>query len=87
MFWLPNGWFPYYVEWILSFPRAPLGSISIVSWQTACAAAVLLFSDAIITTFAFAVGAKPAQKQPVTPTTGEKGPPPASAQGNSEKEE
>ncbi|KAI1149171.1 CHD5-like protein-domain-containing protein [Nemania diffusa] len=87
MFWLPNGWFPYYVEWILSFPRAPLGSISIVSWQTACAAAVLLFSDAIITTFAFAVGAKPAQKQPVTPTTGEKGPPPASAQGNSEKED
>ncbi|KAI1430587.1 CHD5-like protein-domain-containing protein [Xylaria sp. CBS 124048] len=43
MFWLPSGWFPYYIEWILSFPRAPIGSVSIVSWQTACAAVVLLF--------------------------------------------
>ncbi|KAI0472439.1 CHD5 domain-containing protein [Xylaria cf. heliscus] len=66
MFWLPSGWFPYYVEWILSFPRAPLGSISIVSWQTACAAAVLLFSDAIKAALASAFGAKPAQKQPTT---------------------
>ncbi|KAI1132157.1 CHD5-like protein-domain-containing protein [Nemania abortiva] len=64
MFWLPNGWFPYYVEWILSFPRAPLGSISIVSWQTACAAAVLLFSDAIKTMLGFRLGEKPPQKQP-----------------------
>ncbi|RYC63054.1 hypothetical protein CHU98_g3143 [Xylaria longipes] len=66
MFWLPSGWFPYYVEWILSFPRAPLGSISIVSWQTACAAAVLLFSDAIKAAFVSALGAKSAQKQPAT---------------------
>ncbi|KAI0453172.1 CHD5-like protein-domain-containing protein [Xylaria acuta] len=66
MFWLPSGWFPYYVEWILSFPRAPLGSISIVSWQTACAAAVLLFSDAIKGALATALGAKSAQKQPAT---------------------
>ncbi|KAI1260791.1 CHD5-like protein-domain-containing protein [Xylariaceae sp. FL1019] len=47
MFWLPSGWFPYYVEWILSFPRAPLGSVSIVSWQTACAGVVLLLADTI----------------------------------------
>ncbi|KAI8956006.1 CHD5-like protein-domain-containing protein [Xylaria longipes] len=66
MFWLPSGWFPYYVEWILSFPRAPLGSISIVSWQTACAAAVLLFSDAIKAAIVSALGAKSAQKQPAT---------------------
>ncbi|KAI0445566.1 CHD5 domain-containing protein [Xylaria telfairii] len=66
MFWLPNGWFPYYVEWILSFPRAPLGSISIVSWQTACAAAVLLLSDAIKAVLASALGAKPVQTQPIT---------------------
>ncbi|KAI0855490.1 CHD5-like protein-domain-containing protein [Xylaria cubensis] len=64
MFWLPSGWFPYYVEWILSFPRAPLGSISIVSWQTACTAAVLLFSDTIKTVLVSALGAEPAQKQP-----------------------
>ena len=36
MFWLPYGWFPYYVEWFASFPRAPLGSVSIVVWQWAC---------------------------------------------------
>ncbi|TRX97515.1 hypothetical protein FHL15_001793 [Xylaria flabelliformis] len=64
MFWLPSGWFPYYVEWILSFPRAPLGSISIVSWQTACTAAVLLFSDAIKSVLVSALGAESAQKQP-----------------------
>ncbi|KAI0406270.1 CHD5-like protein-domain-containing protein [Xylaria palmicola] len=77
MFWLPSGWFPYYVEWILSFPRAPLGSISIVSWQTACAAAVLLFSDAIKGGLALALGAKPAPAQPTT-TAAEKKPAAAS---------
>ncbi|KAG0652024.1 Guided entry of tail-anchored s 1 [Hyphodiscus hymeniophilus] len=25
MFWIPKGWVPYYAEWLLSFPRAPLG--------------------------------------------------------------
>ncbi|KAI0513216.1 CHD5-like protein-domain-containing protein [Xylaria bambusicola] len=70
MFWLPSGWFPYYVEWVLSFPRAPLGSISIVSWQTACAAAVLLFSDAIKAILLFALGSRSTQKQPMTSTTG-----------------
>ncbi|KAI1368943.1 CHD5-like protein-domain-containing protein [Xylaria arbuscula] len=70
MFWLPSGWFPYYVEWVLSFPRAPLGSISIVSWQTACAAAVLLFSDAIKAVFLFALGSRNGQKQPVASTAG-----------------
>ncbi|KAI0205473.1 CHD5 domain-containing protein [Astrocystis sublimbata] len=66
MFWLPSSWFPYYVEWVLSFPRAPLGSISIVSWQTACTAAVLLFSDAIQAAIASALGSRSPQKQPAT---------------------
>ncbi|RWA11556.1 hypothetical protein EKO27_g3531 [Xylaria grammica] len=86
MFWLPNGWFPYYVEWILSFPRAPLGSISIVSWQTACAAAVLLFSDSIKAILASVLGTKSAQKQPATSTTREKGPTPASSTANGKKD-
>ncbi|KAJ4338631.1 GET complex subunit get1 [Didymella glomerata] len=47
MFWLPAGWVPYYVEWILSFPRAPLGSISIQVWTAACAAAIALASEAL----------------------------------------
>lgn len=47
MFWLPAGWVPYYVEWILSFPRAPLGSVSIQVWTAACAAAIALASEAL----------------------------------------
>ncbi|KAF7537267.1 hypothetical protein G7Z17_g12881 [Cylindrodendrum hubeiense] len=48
MFWLPHGWFPYYAEWILSFPRAPIGSVSIASWQLACTGVIALFSDLIV---------------------------------------
>lgn len=47
MFWLPAHWVPYYVEWILSFPRAPLGSISIQVWTAACAAIIALASEAL----------------------------------------
>ncbi|KAI5457362.1 CHD5-like protein-domain-containing protein [Mariannaea sp. PMI_226] len=48
MFWLPHGWFPYYAEWILSFPRAPIGSVSIASWQLACIGVIALVSDLIM---------------------------------------
>lgn len=48
VFWLPHGMVPYYAEWLLSFPRAPLGSISIQAWFIACAAVILLVSDALI---------------------------------------
>lgn len=47
MFWLPHGWFPYYAEWIISFPRAPLGSVSVASWQLACTVVVGLAADAL----------------------------------------
>ena len=47
MFWIPKGWIPYYAEWLLSFPRAPLGSVSIQAWGLACGAIILLLSDAI----------------------------------------
>ncbi|KAL6707882.1 GET complex subunit get1 [Coniothyrium glycines] len=47
MFWLPAGWVPYYVEWILSFPRAPLGSVSINIWGIACASMIALLAEAI----------------------------------------
>jgi tail-anchored protein insertion receptor len=48
MFWLPQGWVPYYAEWLLSFPRAPMGSVSIQAWVLACGVVILLVSDAII---------------------------------------
>lgn len=48
MFWLPQGWMPYYAEWLISFPRAPLGSVSIQAWQLACGSVILLVSDTIV---------------------------------------
>lgn len=47
MLWLPHGWFPYYAEWLISFPRAPLGSVSVASWQLACTGVVTLVADAL----------------------------------------
>jgi hypothetical protein len=68
MFWLPHGWFPYYAEWIISFPRAPLGSVSIASWQLACAGMLSLLIDAFTTVFGQAQGAK--QKEAPVPAAG-----------------
>jgi hypothetical protein len=48
MFWLPAGRVPYYGEWLLSCPRAPMGSISIQVWGMACASVILLVSDAVV---------------------------------------
>ena len=47
MFWLPQGWVPYPVEWVLSFPRAPVGSISINMWAMACAAVIGMVSEGV----------------------------------------
>lgn len=58
MFWLPYGWFPYYAEWIISFPRAPLGSVSIASWQLACTGIVTLLRDLLTFVFKLLLGAK-----------------------------
>ncbi|KAH8888266.1 hypothetical protein GQ53DRAFT_654586 [Thozetella sp. PMI_491] len=64
MFWLPYGWFPYYVEWFVSFPRAPLGSVSIVVWQWACTGILLLASETITAALGLVL-AQPKQKQAV----------------------
>jgi len=56
MFWLPQGWVPYQVEWILSFPRAPLGSISVNVWGIACASVIGLASEAIRATLTLRQG-------------------------------
>jgi len=39
---------PYYAEWLICFPRAPLGSVSIQAWQLACASVILLVNDTIV---------------------------------------
>ena len=56
MFWIPQGWVPYYAEWLLSFPRAPVGSISIQAWALACAAVILLVSDTLVAIVSLVVG-------------------------------
>ncbi|KAL2863087.1 guided entry of tail-anchored proteins factor 1 [Aspergillus lucknowensis] len=47
VFRLPGGWFPYYVEWVLSFPRAPHGSVSVQVWNSVCATAVTVIAEII----------------------------------------
>ncbi|WRT68605.1 uncharacterized protein IL334_005583 [Kwoniella shivajii] len=36
VFWLPSGWVPGPLVWLLSFPSAPLGSVSSGVWSTVC---------------------------------------------------
>ena len=47
MFWLLHGWLPYYIEWIIACPKAPLGSISIQVWWIACAGVIQLVADLV----------------------------------------
>lgn len=47
MFDLPRGWLTWQVEWVLSFPRAPLGTVSIQIWGGACATVISLVGDAV----------------------------------------
>ena len=48
MFWIPQGWVPSYVEWMLSFPRAPMGSVSIQIWGISCASVVGVVGSAVV---------------------------------------
>ncbi|KAK2748730.1 GET complex subunit get1 [Myotisia sp. PD_48] len=47
MFNLPPGWFPWQVEWILSFPRAPMGTVSIQIWGGACSTVIPMIGNGI----------------------------------------
>lgn len=52
MFWIPEGWVPGYVEWGLSFPKAPIGSVSIQVWSFAVGQMVTLLSGLVAYFFA-----------------------------------
>jgi hypothetical protein len=69
MFWLPYGWFPYYVEWFASFPRAPLGSVSIAVWQGACTSILTLVINTVVGILGLIAAGRESrrqkQKQPV----------------------
>ena len=45
------GWVPWYIEWVLSFPRAPTGSVSIQIWGIACATVVQMVGAAVVAGF------------------------------------
>lgn len=62
MFWLPLGLVPWYIEWILSFPRAPIGSVSIQIWGVACLTVVQLVGAAVVAVFVLESGAAQAGK-------------------------
>ncbi|POS78655.1 CHD5 domain-containing protein [Diaporthe helianthi] len=62
MFWLPHGWFPYHAEWIISFPRAPIGSVSVASWQLACTGVITLVADTITAVISLVVAAMQGSK-------------------------
>ena len=47
MFYLPQGWVPCQVEWLLSFPRAPVGGISVNVWTIACASVIGMMSEGV----------------------------------------
>ncbi|KFY72978.1 hypothetical protein V499_06884, partial [Pseudogymnoascus sp. VKM F-103] len=72
MFWLPQGRIPYYGEWLLSCPRAPLGSISIQVWGMACAAVILLVSDAVVAVVGLVMAMKGQKKAAPMKAGGEK---------------
>lgn len=69
MFWLPYGWFPYYVEWFLSFPRAPIGSVSIVAWQWACTGILVLAAETITAILGLVLGARQKSGVPMAGNT------------------
>lgn len=47
MFWIPQHWVPGYVEWLLAFPKAPTGSVSVQVWNIACASVIGLVAEAV----------------------------------------
>ncbi|BEI81613.1 hypothetical protein CcaverHIS002_0207730 [Cutaneotrichosporon cavernicola] len=49
VFYVPAGWVPGPVAWLLAFPGAPRGSVSVGAWSTVCKQ-VLLTAEGIVKT-------------------------------------
>ncbi|KAI9829219.1 MAG: GET complex subunit get1 [Phylliscum demangeonii] len=66
VFWLPHGWAPTYVEWLLAFPRAPRGSVSTQIWWAACVTALQLVGElsAFLSPILFGSGKRQAKGGP-----------------------
>jgi len=87
MFWIPQGFVPYYAEWLLSMPRAPLGSISIQIWAIACTVIIKYASAALVAVVALVFsGNGSAQKGKPMKVSGEKAREQPSGSENTKKE-
>jgi hypothetical protein len=64
VFWLPKGWLPWLGEWVVSFPAAPRGAVSLQVWQLACRAVIGMIADAIMAAVALLRGLKESEKVP-----------------------
>jgi tail-anchored protein insertion receptor len=56
VFWLPKGWLPWLGEWVVSFPAAPRGAVSLQVWQLACRAVIGMIADAFVAAVALLRG-------------------------------
>lgn len=72
MYWLPKGWIPWYGEWLLSFPRAPRGSVSVQVWQMACGSVLAMAIDAAKSVFTLRTGKVGVEAKPMEAPNQEK---------------
>jgi tail-anchored protein insertion receptor len=63
MYWLPKGWIPWYGEWVLAFPYAPRGSVSVQVWQMACGSVLAMVVEAVKSLVLLALGKANETKQ------------------------
>ena len=70
MFWMPKRWVPIYIEWILSFPRAPIGSVSIQMWAISCGTVIRLVGAALVAAWVLMQTSKGKERQKVKVSAG-----------------
>lgn len=70
MFWMPKRWVPIYIEWILSFPRAPIGSVSIQLWAISCGTVIRLVGAALVAAWVLIQTSKGKERQKLKVSAG-----------------
>ncbi|WWC90556.1 uncharacterized protein L201_005492 [Kwoniella dendrophila CBS 6074] len=69
IFWLPQGWVPYPIAWLISFPSAPLGSVSSGAWSTICTRVLVSLEEIVKALLAPSVPAGPIPNAPFPSST------------------
>ncbi|WWC71365.1 uncharacterized protein I206_105320 [Kwoniella pini CBS 10737] len=73
VFWLPEGWVPYPIAWLISFPSAPLGSVSSGAWSTVCTRVLVSLEEIVKALIAPSIPAGPIPTAPIPSTNEKKG--------------